>query len=152
MRSCVLSLPLVLVAAACMANDGLPAQPDVVLRVATDAQRYQTGDTAAVAMVVLPRDQTATVEFRTAQRFDFAAFGGDRQVWRWSAERMFAQVLGEETYHRDDPVLYVITWDLKDNDGEPLPAGRYEVHGELAAHPPLCSPAVTIEILDCSQT
>ena len=152
MRSCLLSLPLVLVAAACMAKDGPPAQPDVVLRIATDAQQYQTGDTAAVAMVVLPRDQTATAEFRTAQRFDFAAYRGDREVWRWSADKMFAQVLGEETYHRDDPVLYVVTWDLKDNDGEPLPAGRYEVHGELAAHPPLCSPAVTIEILDCSQT
>lgn len=38
-----------------------------------------------------------TLQFPSARRYDFAVLDGAREVWRWSADRGFAQVLGTET-------------------------------------------------------
>ena len=54
-------------------------------------------------------NQTGTpvrLEFTNAQRFDVSI--GDahgNEVWRWSAGRMFATVMGHETMGLDDPRL-----------------------------------------------
>lgn len=124
------------------------AEPRLIVRAAADRQHYRQGDTAALAMVATPREESAAASFRTSQRFDFVVSAEGREVWRWSADRMFLQALGEETYRRDEPALYATTWDLTGSDGEPLPPGEYEVRGALATRPPVPSPPFRIEIAE----
>ncbi|HEX6746583.1 MAG TPA: BsuPI-related putative proteinase inhibitor [Longimicrobium sp.] len=38
-----------------------------------------------------------TLEFTSGQSYDFVVGDGGREVWRWSAERMFTQALRSET-------------------------------------------------------
>jgi hypothetical protein len=54
-------------------------------------------------------NQTGTpirLEFTSAQRFDVAIRDAhSNEVWRWSAGRMFATVMGHETLEPEDPRL-----------------------------------------------
>jgi hypothetical protein len=41
-------------------------------------------------------------QFRDSQRYDFLIWSAqDQEVWRWSANQMFAQLLGQETLSPD---------------------------------------------------
>jgi hypothetical protein len=60
------------------------------VRVEADATRLELHVTNAA-------DAPITLEFATAQRYDFEVLDGSGVVvWRWSDDLMFAQVLGEE--------------------------------------------------------
>lgn len=64
----------------------------------TTLQVEAASDTAVFTLTVTNAAATpVTLEFATAQRYDFAVLDGAREVWRWSAERGFAQALGSET-------------------------------------------------------
>lgn len=69
------------------------------------------------------------LSFRTSQRFDLLiqdAHG--RQVWRWSAGRIFAQMLGEETLSASGGELrFRVTVELD------LSQGVYTVTGKIPA-------------------
>jgi len=46
--------------------------------------------------------QPVTLQFRDSQRYDFLIQNAQGQeVWRWSANQMFAQILGQETLSSD---------------------------------------------------
>jgi hypothetical protein len=52
-----------------------------------------------------------TLEFGTAQRYDFEILGsGGEAVWRWSDDMMFAQVLGEEVLAAGETRRYGAVW------------------------------------------
>lgn len=73
-------------------------------------------------------DESATLSFRTGQRTRFTvtpADGGDA-VWRSDADRMFTQVLGEETVPAGDAVTFGEVWE------SPAP-GEYRVEGEVTS-------------------
>ena len=84
----------------------------------------------ALTLLVLNRSpQPVSLTFRNAQRYDIVVQDakGD-PVWRWSAGRMFAQVMGEETLQPTrGEVAYRITV------REPFPQGRYTVIGMIPA-------------------
>ena len=60
---------------------------------------YAPGEPITLTLQVLNGTlKPVRLSFRTAQRFDLVMEDGQgREVWRWSAGRLFAQVLGEET-------------------------------------------------------
>lgn len=72
---------------------------DVELTVDTDRESYAPGDTVEVTLVVRNRGEgTVSLAFRTSQRYDVRIEDGSAdEVWRWSADRGFLQVLGDET-------------------------------------------------------
>lgn len=74
---------------------GLPA---FTVSLATDKPAYQPGQPIRITFEVVNRgDKTVGLDFSSAQRFDVAIENaGGNQVWRWSAGRMFAQMLGQE--------------------------------------------------------
>lgn len=50
------------------------------------------------------------LDFATGQRYDFRVERGGREVWRWSADRAFAQVLGTETIEGQSAKRFSESW------------------------------------------
>lgn len=70
----------------------------VQVTLGVDRVTYAPGDTIlAVVGLANWTDQSRTLHFRTAQRFELVLQDeGGAEVFRWSADQAFAQVLGEE--------------------------------------------------------
>ncbi len=79
-------------------------RPGFRVSLVTDKPVYALGEPVHVAFEVAnPGTTPVTLQFTSAQRFDMAiADEAGRDVWRWSAGRMFAAVLGEEVLHSSD--------------------------------------------------
>lgn len=105
MRCAVLVSGLVLSAAACAgererATSGAVADlADLTVRVAPARTTYAAGEPITLTLGVKnPTDLAVTLRFTTGQRYDFViASAAGVEVWRWSADRAFTQVLGEQT-------------------------------------------------------
>jgi hypothetical protein len=68
--------------------------------------------------------------YRNAQRYDFTVSDEQgEELWRWSHDRAFAQVIGEKTFEPGETVTYTEVWDQTTSGGGQLPPGRYEVLG-----------------------
>ncbi len=100
------------------------------LSLETDRTSYAPGDSIRARLTVSHGGGPAEIlEFGTSRRCDFEIRdAAGTAVWRWSADRAFAQVMGEVTLAAGQPPLVC---------SERLPApgapGRYEVVGSLAA-------------------
>lgn len=86
--------------------------------------------------------ETVALRFSSGKDGDVALHQGDREVYRWSAGRLFSQAL------REVPLSPAATHTFRLEDpGLTLPAGSYELIGELASDPtiPPVRRAVQIE-------
>ena len=75
--------------------------------------QIEVGATAVrfVLHVTNPSTQPVTLEFASAQRYDFVVQTmAGAEVWRWSADQMFAQMLGEDTLAPGASRDYSETW------------------------------------------
>ncbi len=84
-----------------------PAELGLRLSLSTNGTAYQSGEPIHIRFTMV--NQTGTpmrLEFTSAQRFD-VTIGDARgnEVWRWSAGRMFAAVMGHETLGPEDSRL-----------------------------------------------
>jgi hypothetical protein len=69
-------------------------------------------------------DAPVTLEFSSSQRQDFAVTRVDgEEVWRWSAARQFAQVLGSEVLLPGETRRYDATWLAEGAHGEYVATG-----------------------------
>lgn len=117
--------------------------PGVGLILKADKGTYAEGEPIALTLQVANQSpQPVTLQFRTAQRYDFVVQEPQgREVWRWPAGRMFAQVLGEETLPSGrDQLTYRITV------RERFPSGHYTVVGIIATEQGPISARTTIRI------
>jgi hypothetical protein len=96
----------------------------------TDRATYAPGDSIRAQLTVSHGGGSAVVlEFGSSQRCDFAIQdAAGTTVWRWSADRAFAQMMGEVTVAPGRPPL-VCTEPLV---APPVP-GRYRIEGTLTA-------------------
>jgi hypothetical protein len=99
----------------------------------------------------------ARVHYSSSQRYDFAvADARGREVWRWSSDKLFAQVIAEEEFRS---VSYETVWDGRDAAGVELAPGVYTVSGFAAGElrpdegvavfgcdDGLCMPQASVEI------
>jgi hypothetical protein len=103
---------------------------DVSLLLRASQAVYAQGEPLPLTLEVVNQSaRPVTLKFRTAQRYDLLIQNAQGQeVWRWSAEQMFAQVLGEETLPPNGGKLTyrVVT-------RESLPPGSYTVIGVVPA-------------------
>jgi hypothetical protein len=84
----------------------------------------QLGITVAV-------QEPMTLYYLTAQRYDLAVVDSEGQeVWRWSRDRAFAQVTEEESLEAGDMLSFDEKWDQRDNDGQQVPVGTYQIVAE----------------------
>ena len=84
-----------------------PAELGLQLSLSTNGTAYRSGEPIHIRFTMANRTGTPIrLEFTSAQRFDVTI--GDthgNKVWRWSAGRMFAAVMGHEILGPEDPRL-----------------------------------------------
>ncbi|HYJ78882.1 MAG TPA: BsuPI-related putative proteinase inhibitor [Longimicrobiaceae bacterium] len=80
-----------------------PLVSSLTIDAAHDSVRFSLAVTNVAAGPV-------TLEFPTAQRYDFAVRDGARELWRWSADRSFAQAAGSETLAPGETRSYTEVW------------------------------------------
>jgi hypothetical protein len=138
LRSMIVAVLLSLAPDAVASSAATTAQaPNLVVLVASDQPSYPVGTAATFTIAVdNPTDAPVSVTFSSSQLYDIAVSDGQREVWRWSADRMFAQVLSDRTFPPGVTLLGRERWDWRDATGAPLPPGSYRVVGTLATSPP----------------
>ncbi|MFQ6019997.1 MAG: BsuPI-related putative proteinase inhibitor [Dehalococcoidia bacterium] len=106
-------------------------QAETPITVTTDKREYRVGEPVVMTLVLANRSgQAITLEYRNSQRYDFRVADSDgRVVWRWSEDKLFAQVIGRERLEPGESLQFSETWDQTEARGEPLPPGDYLVEG-----------------------
>ena len=114
-------------------NSGVEAESgtsDVSLVLRATKGAYAQGEPLDLTLEVVNRSpRPITLGFRTSQRYDLMIQNAQGQeVWRWSADRMFAQMLGQEVLSPNGGKLtyHVVV-------REKIPRGSYTVVGVVPA-------------------
>jgi hypothetical protein len=94
-------------------------------------------------------DETVKRSFGSAKRYDFEVKQGKEVVWRWSDDRSFAQVTGEESWAPKACKTYSETWNTMTSSGGIAPSGTYEAVGVLTASPELRTKPKTFCLSPC---
>lgn len=93
-----------------------------------DRQVYRRGETVRLRFTKCNTSNSRIVlRYPTTQRYDFAAYRDGQEIWRWSNDQAFAQVVGRETLTPGQCRTYTGSWNLRDRRGNPVPAGTYQV-------------------------
>jgi hypothetical protein len=83
--------------------------------------------------------------FPTAQRYDVIIWDDDcKEIWRWSAGRMFAQVVQSMSVPAHGSVTYRILWDQHDQSRHQVRMGAYEAQVLFLGRGPLGSAPVVL--------
>jgi len=101
------------------------------ISISTDKMNYDVGEPIKMALKVFNYTQEDIVfYFNTSQRYDFIIEDEEgSKIWRWSQDKMFAKVLGEETLGPLNPeVTYTAEYKGK------LSPGYYKVTGIFVAN------------------
>ncbi len=102
-------------AAACTSPSAVPpearsAMPDsqLTISLSTDKPRYSVGEPIAITLTATNRTgQPVTLPFSSGQRYDFVIEdAAGHTVWRWSADKGFIQMLGDETVAAAGELVY----------------------------------------------
>jgi len=111
--------------------------------VATDKINYSVGEPIKMTLNIFNYIKEDVVfYFNSAQRYDFIIEDEEgNEVWRWSKNMMFAQMLGEEILGPDNPeIIYTAEY-----MGE-LSPGYYKVTGIFVAQDRPMSGSIVIEV------
>ena len=113
------------------------------ISMSTDKMIYSIGEPIKMTLKVFNyNEEDITFHFNSFQRYDFVVEDEEgNEVWRWSKDRMFAMVLGEETLGPTTPeIIYTIKYQEK------LSSGYYKVTGILVAKDRPMSGSIIIEV------
>ena len=113
----------------------------------TDRRFYRPGDTVVIQMKVANSTvEPIKLQFTSAQTYDFAVCdAAGEEVWRWSAGKVFAQVLLLKTLGAGESYVVEERWTIptSENDTE-IPPGLYKITGKIT--PQIISYPHTIQI------
>ena len=96
----------------------------------TDKMSYSVGEPIIITLKIFNyTEEEITFHFNTGQRYDFIIEDEEgSKIWRWSEDKMFTMVLGEEILGPTNPeVIYTAGYKGK------LSPGYYKVTGVLVA-------------------
>lgn len=102
------------------------------LKVTLEIEResYCSGESVPMTLALKNiGDEPLTLRFSSGQQYDFIVARSGKEVWRWSADKVFIQVLGSLTLAPGETREFKQTWQQKDNEGQQVPAGEYEITG-----------------------
>ena len=91
-------------------------------------------------------DEPVQLDFSSSQKYDFIATQKGREIWRWSRDKVFAMMLDQMILKPGESLRYTATWDQRDNEGEFVPPGGYEIVGVLKTFPEVVSDPVVVDI------
>jgi len=120
---------------------------DVTLQ--TEKAVYKSGQTIVMRLTVTNKgDKPLELTFFSSQRYDFVVEKEEKEIWRWSKDKVFAMMLGELTLQPDQSLVYQESWTQEDNTGRLVPPGKYEIIGILTTAPEsIISYSLNIEIV-----
>jgi len=107
-----LALFLLAGAAACTPRETVPGPSAASAGPLVSSLQVETS-TDSVRFVLQVTNATAApmaLEFSSGQTFDFVVLDGERELWRWSADRMFTQALRSETLAAGETRTYEAAW------------------------------------------
>jgi hypothetical protein len=98
----------------------------------TDRASYAPGQPVHLRLEVFnDTGEAVHLRFNSSQQYDFEVLWEDQRLWHWSADRMFAQVLTEETLAPGQRQEYEATWNGRLVDGVEAKPGEYVGRGYL---------------------
>ncbi|HUV85430.1 MAG TPA: BsuPI-related putative proteinase inhibitor [Methanosarcinales archaeon] len=109
----------------------------------TDKMSYSIGEPIIMTLKIFNyTKEDIAFHFNTSQRYDFIIEDEEgNEVWRWSKDRMFAMVLGEETLGPTTPeIIYTLKYQGK------LSSGYYKITGVFVARDRPMSGSIIIEV------
>lgn len=138
---CILFAAAVLLAACDNKNDG-STEPPVLKRVETVFDIIDSVNGKPLQEVALGKpvqlvlelknltDETLKLEFSSGKQYDFEVHDFNNQlVWNWSHGHVFIQSYTTITLGPKEQIKFTPDWDQKDNNGNQVPAGTYQVTG-----------------------
>jgi Intracellular proteinase inhibitor len=98
----------------------------------TDRESYLPGQPVQLRLELFnDRAEPVRLTFNSSRKFDFEVLWEDQLLWRWSADRLFAQMLTEETLAPGERRTFEATWDGQIMGGEVAKPGEYLARGIL---------------------
>ena len=109
----------------------------------TDKMSYSVGEPIKMTLKIFNyTEEDIAFHFNTSQRYDFIIEDEEgNEIWRWSKDRMFAMVLGEEVLGPDSPEIIYAT----EYQGQ-LSPGYYKIAGVFVAQEKPMSGSIIIEV------
>ncbi len=98
---------------------------------------FPTEDYCEITVVATNNgDDPVTLQFNSAQQFDFIAKDGEGNiVWRWSDGMVFDRGPTTVTLGPDDSITKTVTWEYAKRGGKRVMGGQYLVQGFLTTQP-----------------
>jgi intracellular proteinase inhibitor BsuPI len=114
-----------------------------------DVLATPTPDGFQIVMVVINvSDKILPFRFGSGQTYDFLihdAVSG-KEVWKWSSGNLFTQVVRSDSIRAQGKWQFEVTWNRKDNEDRPLPAGQYRLTGIVTSLPAVRSGPVLLDL------
>jgi len=96
------------------------------ISVATNKAIYSPDEPIIITLTVFNyTEDSLTFVFTSSKRYDFIIKKDEKDIWRWSEGRFFAQVMGEEKIEPGETLIYKEIYNPEDK----IPAGSYSVTG-----------------------
>lgn len=94
----------------------------------TDKNTYSIGEPIIIKLKIFNFGSEEVIfYFRNAQRFDFSILKEEEEIWQWSKNKFFTQVLGEVVLEPGKVIIY------EEKFEEGLEAGYYKVIGKITS-------------------
>lgn len=78
--------------------------------------------------ITVAASEPITLYYRTTQRYEIVITDSQgNEVWRWSKDKGFGQVLEEVSLEENEFLIFNESWDQRDNNGQPVPPANYTV-------------------------
>jgi len=114
---------------------------EIEVLVTTNKQCYSVAEEVHISLTIKNNGaKSLELVFVSAQRYDIAINFGNKEIWRWSKDKMFALFTGKIVLKPGKKQTYTATWKT-----EGASVGKYDVIGTITSKPTL-SNKTSIEI------
>jgi hypothetical protein len=97
--------------------------------------QYQRNQPVPLRLVVANNSsKRIDLKFPSSKTHDFQIIDNHgREIWRWSAGKVFAQAFVERQLGSGEDEIYTAQWNQKDNDNKDVSPGKYRVKADFLA-------------------
>ena len=122
---------------------------DLELALSTDRKEYNPGDPVDLTFTVTNKgSEKKTLRFVSGKQYDFTVSQSGREIWHWSAGKVFIMVLTSKELSPGQSLKYSAIWHQGDDRGQEVAPGTYDIKAELTTtgtHPTVGSVSIVIK-------
>jgi hypothetical protein len=122
-----------------------PAPRGLNVRLELPAERFSLAEHESIPLrfsVINTAARPLALEFSSGQMYDFEVRRNGELVWNWAHDRFFTQALQRREVPAGEGIEFTESWNLRNNEGEPVPPGQYTLRAVLTTMGPAARPAV----------